>query len=161
MATVLTRVKDKVSTTKASMSPSGLRERKSPQGRVIPPEPVQQLPDGELISAEAGPALQVHNLARANKMVPKLSWDDRLAHDAETYAKTLASTGLMEHSGVEAQGENLYMTTHPDAKYDEAVESWMNEEKKYNNEKIGDGELQDYGHFSKSDPYNYLIRDHH
>lgn len=149
MSAVLTKVKDKMSISKSS-SPIGKSERKSPEGRVIPPEPVQQQPDGELTSTEAGPALQVHNLARASKMAPKLDWDERLAHDAETYAKTLASTGRLEHSGVEAQGENLYMTTKPDAKFDEAVQSWLNEESKYHGERIGEGELQNFGHFSMS-----------
>jgi uncharacterized protein YkwD len=82
-------------------------------------------------------------------MVPKLDWDDRLAHDAEVYAKTLASTDTLEHSGVEAQGENLFMTTKSDVKFDEAVSAWMNEEKNYHGEKIGEGKLEDFGHFCK------------
>ncbi|KAK5170293.1 uncharacterized protein LTR77_004880 [Saxophila tyrrhenica] len=152
MTSVISRVKNSVSHAGASsMSPSGRRERRTSKAaeRVIPPEPVQQQPDGELTSTEASPALTAHNLARANKMVPKLSWDDRLAHDAESYAKILASTGKLEHSGNEVQGENLYMTTAEDAKFEDAIGQWMNEEKNYHGEKIGEGDLQATGHFTQ------------
>jgi hypothetical protein len=152
MASVMTRVKNSISSSAASsMTPSARSRRQSLKGadRVIPPEPVQQQPDPELTSAEAGPALQAHNLARADKMSPKLEWDDRLARDAQTYAKTLASTGVLEHSGNEVQGENLYVTTSEDAKYEDAVVGWMKEETSYNNEIIGQGDLSQYGHFSK------------
>ena len=98
---------------------------------------------------EADPALQAHNLYRSSKMVPALQWDERLAHDAQTYAQLLASTGQLEHSSQETQGENLFMTTARDPKFEDAVSSWMNEEKKYNGEAIGEGNLQDWGHFSK------------
>lgn len=152
MASVVTRVKNSVSrSAAASMSPSGRKERQSPpsHGRVIPPEPVQQQPDGELTSAEADPAVTAHNLARANKMVPKLQWDDRLAHDAQTCAKTLASTGKLEHSSNEVQGENLYVTSSADAKFEEAISEWMNEETSYKGEKIGEGRLEEYENFCK------------
>lgn len=150
MTSVINRVRNSVSRgAAASMSPAGRRERKTSvsHGRVIPPEPVQQQPDGELTSAEADPAVTAHNLARANKMVPKLQWDDRLAHDAQTYAKTLASTGKLEHSGNEVQGENLFVTERGDAKFEDAVLEWMRGETQYSGEKIGEGSSEEYEYF--------------
>lgn len=118
-------------------------------GRVIPPEPVQQQADSNhFVDDNFDPALTAHNLARANKMVKSLKWDQHLAKDAKAYAQKLAKLGKMQHSGVEGQGENLFMSTG-DASLEQAVQSWLNEEKKYNGETIGSGNLQDFGHFSK------------
>lgn len=169
MTSVLTRVKDMFAPASASTSPSKSKSRgrsrlspsrlsptrrtrrRSEQQDRIPPEPVQQRPDGgELHGPEAGPALQAHNLARANKMVPKLEWDDRLAHDAETYAKLLASTGVMEHAGQEAQGENLFVTNAIDVTFEGAVKSWIAGEQKYKGEAIGEGgDMSEWEQFSK------------
>lgn len=166
MTSVLTRVRDifapastsssSKSRSRSRLSPSRLspsrrtRKGSSPQERVIPPEPIQQRPDGgELHSTEVEPALRAHNLARANKMVPKLEWDDRLAHDAESYAKLIAATGVLEHAGQEAQGENLFVKTGDDVKYEEAVKSWMGEEQSYHGEVVGEGDLDQWRHFCK------------
>lgn len=130
-------------------SPNG-KSRGSPHERQIPPEPVQQNPDGDFSHMDADPPLQVHNLARAMKNVKKLDWDTRLAHDAEVYAKSLASSGIVEHSGVEAQGENIFVTELDNGTFEYAVQKWMNEEKKYHGEKFGEGNVHEYQNFSKS-----------
>lgn len=90
--------------------------------------------------------MQMHNLARANKQCRKLEWDDKLAKEAEEYAKTLAKKQKMEHSGVEGQGENLYMSSG-NAELDHAVEAWLGEEKAYSGEKVGEGDFAKWGHF--------------
>ena len=131
-----------------SLSSSSSNGKGSPNGRVIPPEPVQQRPDGDLTDNEAAPALQVHNLARANKSCKKLDWDDRLAVDAAAYAEKLAEKGKLEPSRVENQCENLFMY-EGDAKFEDAVQKWLNGEKRYNGEKIGEGNFEDWGDFGK------------
>lgn len=127
------------------------RRRSSQQDRQIPPEPVQERPLGDFNHHEVGPALKMHNMARANRACKKLDWDDRLMRDAETYAQKLArdGTGNLESSGIEDQGENLFMSTG-DADLEDAVTSWLSEEKQYNGETIADGKFEEYGHFSKS-----------
>jgi len=117
--------------------------------RVIPPEPVQQQINGDFSQHDAERPLQLHNLARANRRCKKLEWDENLARDAESYAQTMASTGVVEHSDVGAQGENLFVSTG-DASFEDAVDSWLNEEKKYHGEHIGEGNLADWGHFTQA-----------
>lgn len=140
MTSLLSRAKGKVTSNGKSKSPKGSPERS------IPPEPVQQAPHGDFSADDGAPAVQVHNLARANKQCTKLEWSSELAKDAEQYAKTLAEKGTMVHSGVQAQGENLYMSSGA-AEYDQAVQSWLAEEKEYNGEKIGEGDFGKWGHF--------------
>jgi len=53
-----------------------------------------------------------------------------------------------QHSGVDGQGENLFMSTG-DASYEQAVQSWLDEEKDYHGEKIGEGDFSEWGHFSQ------------
>lgn len=145
MATLMYKIQDKVSSSNKS------RSRNSPSDspdRSIPPEPVQTQPHGDFSAHDAAGAMQAHNLARANKRCPKLEWSAELARDAEAYAQTLAEKGRMEHSGVEGQGENLYMSSGT-AELDDAVQAWLGEEKEYRGEKVGEGELGKWGHFSE------------
>lgn len=158
MSILLSRAKDKLSgddkgSNGGSPTRSPIRSpirssRNSTAGRVIPPEPVQQQVDGDFSHHDTERILQLHNLARASRRCKKLEWDSSLAKDAETYAQTLASTGIMEHSGIGAQGENLFVSDG-DASFEDAVDSWLNEEKKYHGELIGEGNLADWGHFSE------------
>lgn len=138
MTSLFTKAKGKVGG--KSKSP-----KTSPE-RSIPPEPVQQAPHGDFSEKDAGPAMQVHNLARANKQCPRLDWSTDLAKEAQEYAQKLAEKEQMEHSGVQGQGENLFMSSG-DAEFDQAVQSWMEEEKDYNGEKVGEGEFQKWGHY--------------
>ncbi|KAK3696067.1 Golgi-associated plant pathoproteinsis-related protein 1 [Vermiconidia calcicola] len=134
----------------SSSSSSGNGNSKNSPDRIIPPEPCQQHPDGEPEEDDSEPALQAHNLARANKNVRKLQWDPGLAHDAKTYAGVLASTGRMSHSDSTAgAGENLYEATTAEAGLEDAVQSWLDEERKYGGEKVGEGNLEDWGHYSQ------------
>ena len=156
MTSLINKAKDKLPTAgtlarssgrpnKSPSPPGGGTDSKSPD-RSIPPEPVQQNPHGDFSEHDAQPAMQVHNLARANKRCKKLDWSPKLAREAEEYARTLAEKGKMVHSGVAGQGENLYMKSC-DCELEEAVEAWLAEERNYGGEKIGEGELGKWGHF--------------
>lgn len=122
------------------------RRRSRQQSRVIPPEPVQEKPEGDPMLHEIQPALQKHNLARANKGSKKLEWDDRLMKEAEAYAQKLAQTGQLEHSGVEEEGENLFMSSQ-DANLETAVDSWLGEEKKYTGQIVAGAPFEEGANF--------------
>lgn len=125
------------------------RRRSSQHNRVIPPEPVQEKPSGDFTHLEIGPAVSAHNIARANKGSKRLSWDDRLARDAEAYARKLAQTGSLEPSGVQDEGENLFMSRES-VDLEAAVKSWLSEEKSYAGQIVGRVAAQDEsGHFSE------------
>lgn len=132
-----------------SRSPTGSSES-SPTGRVIPPEPVQQAVHGDFSLLESERPLQVHNLARASKLSKALDWDVNLARDAAAYAETLASTGILERSGLQTVGENLYYA-EGDATYEDAIDTWLNQEKKYDGNAIDTegGGLAEFGYFSE------------
>ncbi|KAK5113036.1 hypothetical protein LTR85_011058 [Meristemomyces frigidus] len=89
-----------------------------------------------------------HNNVRTQKGCRPLQWHDGLAHEAETYAQRRASMNKMQHSGAQGQGENLYMSTG-DAPFEQAVQSWLGEEKKYRGEMIGEGNFAEWGHFTQ------------
>lgn len=152
MATLLNKALDKLPGTEPMTSTSrsplrGSSDRKAATDRVIPPEPVQQQANtSDLSQTQIEGPLQLHNLARANRRSKKLEWDNNLAREAQTYAQTLASTGVLEHSGVGAEGENLWVGDK-DATYEDAIDDWLNEEKKYHGEVIGDGNMDDWEHF--------------
>ena len=105
-------------------------------------------PNGDHSGHDTERPLQLHNLARANRRVKKLDWDNDLAREAESYAQTLAHSGVLQHSTIGSEGENLYMS-NGDASFEDAVDSWLNEEKKYHGEHIGQGNLADWEHFSQ------------
>lgn len=142
MTSIINKAKEKVTSGGKTKSPSTTPDRS------IPPEPVQQAPQGDFSGQDADPAMQVHNLARANKRCEKLEWSTDLAKNAQEHANVLAKNEAMQHSGVQGQGENLFMSTG-DAELEQAVQSWLGEEKDYNGEAIGEGDLQKWGHYCK------------
>jgi uncharacterized protein YkwD len=118
-------------------------------------QPQQTQNSSALNDLERG--LLSHNNARSSKGVSTLQWDDQLAKQAQTYAQELANKNTMQHSGVNGQGENLYMSTG-DASFEDAVKSWLDEEKAYKGEKIGEGNLAAWGHYSAYSPFpNQLL----
>lgn len=66
---------------------------------------------------------------------------------AAEYARVLAISDTLEHSGVEGQGENLYASA-AESDYVDAVEVWLAEMTKYDGKKLGE-DLRDFGHFSE------------
>ncbi|CAK3999489.1 Hypothetical predicted protein [Lecanosticta acicola] len=107
-----------------------------------PAVPVQRSVD-----ATAG-SLDLHNKARSAHGSQALAWDDQLARDAAHYAQKLADKDKMEHSNAAGQGENLFMATN-DASFEDAVNAWLKEEASYGGEKIGEGNLGDWGHYTQ------------
>ncbi|KAL5387180.1 hypothetical protein DPSP01_003791 [Paraphaeosphaeria sporulosa] len=100
------------------------------------------------INDEQREALTAHNDARAQKNVQPLTWDGNLANDAQGYAQVLADTQDFKHSGVQGQGENLFMSSG-DASLADAVRAWLGEEANYHGEKIGEGDFAAWGHYTQ------------
>ncbi|MDB5582900.1 MAG: serine protease [Bradyrhizobium sp.] len=79
--------------------------------------------------------LDAHNAARAAVGVTPLTWDDRLAADAASYASTLAREDRFEHAaqpeGFEREGENLWMGTRDAYALHEMVDDWIAERRFY------------------------------
>ncbi|KAF2448889.1 PR-1-like protein [Karstenula rhodostoma CBS 690.94] len=104
---------------------------------------------GSLTSDEQA-ALDAHNDARAEVGTADLSWDASLAADALAYAKTLASSGTFEHSGVSGQGENLFMQYSSDTPFANAVKGFLAEKSSYNGEAITSTNYLTFGHYTQS-----------
>lgn len=100
--------------------------------------------------------LTAHNENREAKGLQPLQWSEDLCMDAECYAQKLARKdkgkgarmGVLEHSGVIGQGENLFVTTEIWA-MDDAVWVWMEEGEKYKGEVIPEGVMPDWGHYTQ------------
>ena len=136
------------SSTSNSSSPTRKSRKSSNADRVIPPEPVQQQTHGDFSQHDAERPLQLHNLARASRRCKKLEWSTDLAKEAEDYAQQLARTGKLEHDpNIGSEGENLFVSSG-DATFEDAVDAWLNEEKNYDGEVIGKGNMDDWHHFS-------------
>ncbi|KAL5443561.1 hypothetical protein PMIN06_008662 [Paraphaeosphaeria minitans] len=103
---------------------------------------------GSLTSDEQA-ALDAHNDARAEVGTADLSWDASLAADALAYAKTLASSGTFQHSGVSGQGENLYMQSSSGTPLANAVKSFLSEKSLYSGQAISSTNYQSFGHYTQ------------
>lgn len=90
--------------------------------------------------------LTAHNEAREQKGCQPLQWNERLAQDAQAYAQKLADKNKMQHDDIDEQGENLHWCS-AESTYKRAVVSWMNEERFYHGEAVGQGDDSKWGHF--------------
>ena len=103
--------------------------------------------------------LNIQNNGRKNKGLQALEWDEQLHQEAQKWAQHLATqVGHMQHSTSEErpnQGENLFWGWASPGPYKDpythAAQGWMNEAAKYHGEKIGEGNMADYGHYSEHD----------
>lgn len=134
----------------STRSPAGRDSSEDSKAGTIPPEPVQLATEGDFSHADAEAPLQAHNLARANKACKALKWDMQLAKDAAAYAKLLARTGVLEHSGIETVGENLYHGKG-EATLEQAVNAWLGQETLYDGKAIeaNASGLREWGDFSE------------
>ncbi len=104
------------------------------------------------------PVLAAHQAERAAVGVPGLAWSERLAADADRWARHLARTGTLEHeiedSGdPDAPGENLWMGTHGAWSPAEMVGDWASEKRDF---RAGvfplvsrTGGFEDVGHYTQ------------
>ncbi len=99
--------------------------------------------------------LNVHNKARSelNAGINDLKWSDSLAHDAQTYADSLAKSGRFEHdpnnnpndiskrysNGI--YGENLYASSRSTS-LREAAQAWVDEKQYYTYGKVVDSSVE-------------------
>lgn len=105
------------------------------------------------LTADQQAALDAHNAARADVGTSDLAWDAALAAAAQTYADTLAKSGSFEHSGVQDQGENLYMQSNADSPLANAVKSFLEEKSSYSGQAISASNYMGFGHYSEFDPF--------
>ncbi|KAI1092192.1 glycoside hydrolase family 128 protein [Rostrohypoxylon terebratum] len=104
------------------------------------------------LSSDQQKALDLHNNKRKAKGLKPLAWDNQLAKNAEDYAKHLAQIGKLEHSpGSQRpnQGENLAWASSSNAPLAQAANMWLDEEKNYHGEPIGQGNFGSYGHYTQ------------
>ena len=88
----------------------------------------------ETLPAFAREMLTAHNAIRRKVGVPPLKWSNKLAAQAEQWAKTLASTGAEKMQGI--PGQNIAYTWPPGAnKASDAVAAWAAEEDNYDHDK--------------------------
>ncbi|KAI1206081.1 glycoside hydrolase family 128 protein [Annulohypoxylon truncatum] len=104
------------------------------------------------LSGDQQKALDVHNNKRKAKGLQPLAWDNQLAKNAEDYAKHLAQIGKLEHSSGDQrpnQGENLAWASSSNTPLAQAANMWLDEEKNYHGEPIGQGDFGSYGHYTQ------------
>jgi hypothetical protein len=104
------------------------------------------------ITFEAPLALATNNQVRAKHNLKPLLWDNQLADHAAVWAQHLADIGKMQHSANDSrpgEGENLYTGMGRVFTFTDGVNAWLAEVKDYHGEKIGEGDLHKFGHYSK------------
>ena len=87
---------------------------------------------GPAVATATSPAEAVHNVTRAEVGVPPLKWDNRLAADAETWARHLAQMSVLQHWGSygapnNGEGENLWMGSRGAYPVEQMTGHWVNE----------------------------------
>jgi len=95
-----------------------------------------------------------HNTARAELSIAPLTWDSKLATDAQTYANQLASTDSgMQHSNQlsqQRQGENLASCPGPwPNAYRESSRLWYAEKKDWKGGVFQAQDTQAVGHYTQ------------
>jgi uncharacterized protein YkwD len=76
--------------------------------------------------------LALHNGLRQTVKTPALAWSDKLASDAEEWAKALIAHGQFQHSKYKHYGENLAEFRGGKSTAKQAFELWSSEVKNYN-----------------------------
>jgi len=109
--------------------------------------------DRPLFSALAERILALHNHERVQVGVPPLTWDDRLALNAAAWAEQIGDSGMLEHSGAEDQGENLWMGTASRYPVEAMIETWANERRDFRPGRFPDvsqsGDWARVGHYTQ------------
>jgi hypothetical protein len=100
--------------------------------------------------------LAEHNRERERTGVPRLAWNDRLAGEAQAWARTLASDGALRHAPQSVSGgagENLWMGTAGYFAPESMVEAFVAERSLYQHGKFPEvsrtGNWKDVGHYTQ------------
>jgi hypothetical protein len=94
--------------------------------------------------------LAAHNAARAEVGVPAMHWDDRLAADAEPWARHLAQLGALVHSGPDrGAGENLWMGSHGYFAVEQMVGGWTAEKAAFRRARRWEDDFSHVGHYTQ------------
>ncbi|KAK7422176.1 hypothetical protein QQZ08_009644 [Neonectria magnoliae] len=100
------------------------------------------------LTADQQVALIAHNVARAEVGVKALTWDTKLAANAQKWATHLTTLGTLKHADVNDQGENLYMQSGTKTPYANATTMWIAEKSSYSGQAIDDN-FAIYGHYTQ------------
>lgn len=100
--------------------------------------------------------LAAHNLERDRMKVPRLSWSQELARDAQQWAQHLAELGQMQHTTQtqrNSTGENLWMGQAGYFSPRSMVETFLEEKKDFRAGEFPNvsrtGRWQDVGHYTQ------------
>ncbi|QJQ32558.1 hypothetical protein GV829_08930 [Sphingomonas lacunae] len=97
--------------------------------------------------------LLLHNQERSRFGSPPLAWDAGLATGAEQWAARIGGDGILEHSGVEALGENLWMGTAGHYRIEDMVGAWAEERQDFRPGRFPDvsrtGNWSAVGHYTQ------------
>jgi uncharacterized protein YkwD len=92
--------------------------------------------------------LAAHNAVRAEAGVPPLRWDAGLATEAGEWARRLAGTGRLTHSGT-ATGENLWIGTAGAFSVEGIIGSWTAERAAFRRAQRWDDDFPHVGHYTQ------------
>lgn len=104
---------------------------------IMGPAPAAQatMPSGEsgssFTSEQVITMLQGHNAERQRVGNQPLTWDTKLAGDAQVWAERIAQMGRLQHAQTK-QGENLAYSGGYPKPIKKAIDDWNNEKKDYN-----------------------------
>lgn len=97
--------------------------------------------------------LVLHNRERERMGVRPLTWDARLARRAGSWAAQIGDSGILEHSGVDGEGENLWMGTAGRYAVEAMVGSWADERRDFRSGRFPavsrSGDWSRVGHYSQ------------
>ncbi len=98
--------------------------------------------------------LAVHNTARAEVGVPAMHWDDRLAMDAEQWARHLAQINALVHSGSQGEpnneeGENLWMGSRGYFSVEQMAGTWAAEKTPFRRARHWEDDFRNVGHYTQ------------
>ncbi|KAJ3253833.1 hypothetical protein HK103_007694 [Boothiomyces macroporosus] len=113
-----------------------------------PPPPPQPKPKPQSPPPSGNACVDRHNYYRAQKGVGGLVWSNGLAASAQNWANTLASDGVLRHSGGN-YGENIH---EGGTDCSGAVDSWMGEQNAWFSNPLGVVEMSSfmsYGHYTQ------------
>ena len=98
--------------------------------------------------------LAAHNAVRAEVGVPPMRWDDRLANDAEQWARHLAQINAMVHWGSQGEpdnqeGENLWMGSRGYFAVEQMTGMWAAERSTFRRARHWEEDFQNVGHYTQ------------